>query len=212
MNRSVQEIWCEVLLRSASNHQELLMYRIQDSSFLLRELGIQDSADEDGRTTRIPAMQPNFWGTEYGHPASSYMNLQDQALCGRGWEDHPGTFVYGPAGWCKKESSGWDQEWASRQHLSGFHGSLPYLQDNDAQLSKRDLSRSAHELRAVAASLAYSRGASLKELMSSVGWSSTATVGRFYLRQTTSIDSKSAPLVDRTLGNHSKTPPLFVVF
>lgn len=42
--------------------------------------------------------------------------------------------------------------------------------------------RSAHEVRAVAASLAYHKGASLVDIIQAVGWTSTTTFGRFYLR------------------------------
>jgi hypothetical protein len=45
-----------------------------------------------------------------------------------------------------------------------------------------DLSRPAHELRAIAASLAFFRGAALRDITLAVGWSSQSTFGRFYLR------------------------------
>ena len=46
-----------------------------------------------------------------------------------------------------------------------------------------DLSRPAHELRALASTLAYHQGHTLQEIVSAVGWRSSSTFGRFYLRQ-----------------------------
>lgn len=49
----------------------------------------------------------------------------------------------------------------------------------------------AHELRAVAASLAFHRGAALKDIIKAVGWSSASTFGRFYLRHLDSGQGRS---------------------
>ena len=45
-----------------------------------------------------------------------------------------------------------------------------------------DLSRPAHELRALAASIALHRGTPYAEVIRAVGWSSASTFARFYLR------------------------------
>jgi hypothetical protein len=53
-----------------------------------------------------------------------------------------------------------------------------------------DLSRPAHELRAIAASLAYCKGAALSDVVHAVGWSSSCTFATFYLR---SVEDVAAP-------------------
>ena len=53
----------------------------------------------------------------------------------------------------------------------------------DQLRSEPDLSRPAHELRAIAASISYHRGTRLQDLLQAVGWQSRTTFGRFYLRQ-----------------------------
>ena len=45
-----------------------------------------------------------------------------------------------------------------------------------------DLSRPAHELRAVATSIAYQLGTPIQDIIRAVGWHSASTFGRFYLR------------------------------
>lgn len=50
----------------------------------------------------------------------------------------------------------------------------------------------AHELRAVAASLAFHRGAGLKDIIKAVGWSSASTFARFYLRHMVTGNGSSA--------------------
>ena len=56
-----------------------------------------------------------------------------------------------------------------------------------------DFSRPAHELRAMAASLAFHRGAALADIIQAVGWSSATTFGRFYLRHMEFRQSDSVP-------------------
>ena len=56
-----------------------------------------------------------------------------------------------------------------------------------------DLSWPAHELRAIAASLAWHRGAALSEVIQAVGWTSTTTFGRFYLRNMSSRQTDCVP-------------------
>lgn len=63
------------------------------------------------------------------------------------------------------------------------HRVCPRNSASDRSTSSPDLSRPAHELRAIAASLAYLRGARLQDLMSAVGWQTHSTWGRIYLRQ-----------------------------
>jgi len=58
----------------------------------------------------------------------------------------------------------------------GVYGSSPLTSTSP------DLTRPAHELRALAASLALHRGTSYPEVIRAVGWSSASTFARFYLR------------------------------
>ena len=64
-------------------------------------------------------------------------------------------------------------------------GVMPNVQVSDCphQTARPDLSRPAHELRAIAASLSYRQGTRLQDLLQAVGWQSHSTFGRFYLRQ-----------------------------
>ena len=58
-----------------------------------------------------------------------------------------------------------------------------------------DLSRPAHELRAVAASLAYQLGTPLQDIIRAVGWNSASTFGRFYLRHLRCQEQDSGEVV-----------------
>jgi hypothetical protein len=58
-----------------------------------------------------------------------------------------------------------------------------------------NLHRPAHELRAIATSLAFQRGAALGDITKAVGWSSDSTFGRFYLRH----------MAQRATNNHVST-------
>ena len=58
--------------------------------------------------------------------------------------------------------------------------------------SHRQLSgRTAHELRALAASLAYHKGSPLDDILRAVGWSSRNTFARFYLRHLTAVQTRN---------------------
>lgn len=63
-----------------------------------------------------------------------------------------------------------------------------------------DLHRPAHELRALSSSLALYRGAALEDITKAVGWSSSSTFGRFYLRH-------MGPVSDQNVrGLHLRLP------
>ena len=79
-----------------------------------------------------------------------------------------------------------------RQAATGLSRSVP------------DLSRPAHELRAIAASFAYLRGTRLQDLLQAVGWQSHSTFGRFYLRQLSLSDLGAGTI--RVPGPPSATP------
>jgi hypothetical protein len=57
-----------------------------------------------------------------------------------------------------------------------------------------DLARPAHELRAIAASLAYCKGTALSEMVRAVGWSNSCTFATFYLRNVSDVGSPHASL------------------
>lgn len=72
---------------------------------------------------------------------------------------------------------------AQRSGVSGVGVESPVSEIRDAsEFTPPDLHRPAHELRAIASSLALYRGAALSDITKSVGWSSASTFGRFYLR------------------------------
>jgi hypothetical protein len=57
-----------------------------------------------------------------------------------------------------------------------------------------DLARPAHELRAIAASLAYCKGTALSEMVRAVGWSNSCTFATFYLRNVSDVGAPHASL------------------
>ena len=68
------------------------------------------------------------------------------------------------------------------------------VRDCPQQTAAPDLSRPAHELRAIAASLSYRQGTRLQDLLQAVGWQSHSTFGRFYLRHLQVNDPGTATL------------------
>lgn len=79
---------------------------------------------------------------------------------------------------------------ANTDNSDGTRGQAVTVKDGSCSLANRKMvkdgshtfARAAHELRAVASSLAFHRGASLSDVIQAVGWTSATTFGRFYLR------------------------------
>ena len=67
------------------------------------------------------------------------------------------------------------------------------------RLDTEDISRAAHELRAIAASLALRTGTSLTDVIRAVGWTSETTFGRFYLRHYGITDGSNEAAVSASL-------------
>ena len=78
------------------------------------------------------------------------------------------------------------------------------VRDCPQQTAAPDLSRPAHELRAIAASLSYRQGTRLQDLLQAVGWQSHSTFGRFYLRHLQVNDPGTATL--RVPGRPGSAP------
>jgi hypothetical protein len=61
-------------------------------------------------------------------------------------------------------------------------GAGQYAGSAASRRKKPNLSRPAHELRALAATMSLRTGTPYREMMGAVGWSSSSTFARFYLR------------------------------
>jgi hypothetical protein len=132
-------------------------------------------AAERGRTETVEETSPSSSVCPHRGAGSPHKGLDKDTTAiadtHPGDADVPSALGLSPAA-CDYTNANGACSQNSAEHLS------PTMGNSDAV----NLTRPAHELRAVASSLAFRRGAALNDVIQAVGWTSASTFGRFYLR------------------------------